>query len=154
MPFVAYDKDYPRPVPHFLKALLDANLWISSYQDEIAFTLASSPDYSLFFGEISTIRLNAPMQQTVSPFATGHPQSRAKALFPALKTTECEHVTGDSVLKGFEFQFLLTWAGIANISKFMISAEASREVKRFGCDYTPTPLIGDLPDDFDYDIEA
>jgi len=153
MPFIAYDKDYPRPVPHYMKTLNDGSLWITSYRDAISFTLAVSPNNSLFYHEISTISLDAPMVEDVAPFAAGNYQSRAKAPFPAFNKTQCDRVTQKSALTGYEMEFLITWAGVADISKFMIAAEGTREIRKMGCDYIPVVLTGSLENDFTYDIE-
>lgn len=154
MPFIAYDKEYPRPVPQHFKTLIDGSLWIVSFRDDISFVLSVCPDHTVHFHELSTIRVNAPMVETVSPFTAGSMQSRPKQPFPAFKKNECEQVSGRNVTVGFEFQFLLTWAGIANIAKFMISADAHREVKNFECGLNETVLTDAPPDDFTYDIEA
>lgn len=154
MPFIAYDREYPRPVTHYLKKLIDGSLWINKFENEIEFTLSVNPDHGTLFHEISTINVNAPMALTVVPYTTGLAQARAKEPWPAFKTTGCSNTTRAMVLNGFELQFLITWAGKAQISKFMLSADAKREIKRIGCDTPDVVLIGDLPDDFGYDVEA
>lgn len=154
MHFIAYDKDYPRPVPQYLKSLYDAYLWIRSFRDDIDFNLHVCPDNSMHFHLISTISVNAPMQQSVSPFENGNMQARAKCPFPAFKTTECETITGRNAITGFELQFLLEWSGVTNLERCWISADADMEVKSFECGTNEVILLGVPRDNYTYDLEA
>lgn len=153
MPFIAYDKDYPRPVPQYFKTLYDAYLWIYSFRENVDFVLSACPDKSIHFHELSTISLAAPMVDTDPPYDVGNMQPRAKAPFPAFSREECEMISGRNARSGFEFQFLLEWAGVANIERFMIAADANMERKEFECGDNTKILTGTPPDNFDYDVE-
>jgi hypothetical protein len=146
--FMAYDKEYPRPVPQMHKTLLDASLWLVHLENAIAFALSAAPDNFVDFQELSTIRVNADMSDG------GQPQVRAKLPFPAFTKGACDRVSRRNINTGFEFQFLVEWAGVAQISKFMIAAEANTEVEKFECGLEDIRFTETGPDNFSYDIEA
>lgn len=153
MPFIAYDKDYPRPVPAFQKELFDASLWISEFEESVSVVLGVNNDNGLNFTGISTISINAPMHESVMPFDGGYRQSRPKERFPAFSETACDPISGRSMLLGFYMQFSLVWSGIVNIDQFMVSAKAHREVLDMECGDNTKILFGPPPDDFSYDME-
>lgn len=153
VPFVLYQDGIPRKVPHMEKILKDANLWISAFQGNVDINLSVCPDFSGRYNQISTIKIRAPMALTTSPFTTGYPQCRPKEFFPAFMQQSCQPVSRRNALRGFQFQFLLDWAGVLNINKFMISAEAQNEVPKLECGTNTEVLVDVPPDDLSYDIE-
>jgi hypothetical protein len=148
MAFIAYDREYPRPVPQLIKKLLDGNIWLNHLQGEVPIVLSCAPDNFVDFRPISTIRVNAPTT------GGGQPQVRAKQLFPAFQFGTCDVVSKRDINTGFEFEFLLEWSGVIQISKFMIAAEADMEVEKFACGLENVVFTATGPDLYGYDIEA
>lgn len=154
MPFVDHNGDFPKPVPYREKKLIDGSLWVTSFSNDITFTLHTIPDFSVHPHEIGHTHINANMVQTVPPFEGGNNQARAKSEFSAFEHNDCELVSGRIITTGFEFQFLLTWTGVATISKLMLTADSGRGVNKPECGTVTKILTGTPPDDFGYDMES
>jgi len=154
MYYIDYTGEHPQPVPYHMKRMIDGFLWINSFEGDVDFVLSSCPDNSIVFHEISTISVSAPMVTSDAPPVSGSAQPRAKEPFPAFKSSECEYITGRNAITGFEFQYLIEWAGIANLERLALSAEMSMERKALDCSTTTKVLTGTAPDNFDYDVEG
>jgi len=154
MPFTAFDADQPRQVPQIEKELDNANMTIIAFQDEVTFALSACPDFTTAFSQITSLTVNAPMETTDAVPIAGNPQSRPKERFPAIQHNLCEQISGRNVAIGHEFQFRLSWSGIANISRFSIQAEGRRETTQghLECGSNATVQTVDAPNDFLYDI--
>lgn len=150
--FTAFDRENPRPVPHFEKELKDVSLWIHSFREDIDFTLHVCPDFTTVFHPISQIRINAPMLTDATPPVAGGPQARPKEMFPGLQKNHCEPISGKDSTLGYEIQFMVEWSGIANIGRLMIAADARRNVVKMACAGNTKVLTGTAPDDFLYDL--
>ena len=93
------------------------------------------------------------MVEADAPFESGMAQARPNALFPAPQTNDSDMISGRNVAAGFEFQFMLTWNGVASISRFDIMAEASKAGPDIEGGTNTKLLTGVPPDDFTYDME-
>ena len=154
MPFVVFDNGNSISMQAYEKQLRSAYLNIVSFFGSLDIGLYSCPDFSVRFNEISRIRVTAPEAESGYPFAVGRMQCRPKEKFPAFNQHVCQPVSGKLAVRGFEFQFLLTWSGVLNVSRFAIEAEARMEISSLECGTNTQVLLDTDPEDLSYDIEA
>ncbi len=145
--------------PFISKTLDRAGAWVRFFEGEVDLKLSVKTDDRTAFREISVsklragrVKFNPPADDTVT---IGLPQARPKILFPAFQKECDEEVTGQTLLTGYEFQFLIEWDGVLELSKFVCLADLD-DIKSFpACEnLSETKFRTELArSDFDYNSE-